>query len=103
MAQNEQSYLWDKTGEPDPELVDWERRLSRFSPSLESARRLWAPARAKGKSVRMPWLRWMAAAVLVLVLTFAILRIAWQPGRDWIVTAVSGVPLLNDAPVRAKS
>ncbi|MDQ2840501.1 MAG: FecR domain-containing protein [Acidobacteriota bacterium] len=101
MQQDDQSYIWNKTGEPDPELLNWERQLSGFSARSESLRALSLPERAKNESLRMASFRWIAAAACLLLSAFAILRIAWQPGRDWKVTTVSGVPLINNVPMRS--
>ena len=103
MEQDEQPYLWDKTGEPDPELVHWEERLSAFSVGSNSRQTLRLPERARDKSVRRAWFRFVAVAACFLVLASILLRIAWQPSRDWKVTTLSGAPLINDVPMGANS
>lgn len=103
VGQDGQSYIWDKTGEPDLELLNWERQLSGFSAKSESLRALSLPDRAREKSARVPWFRWIAAAACLIISALVSLRIAWQPGRDWKATTVSGVPLINSVPMRAKS
>lgn len=43
---------------------------------------------------------WIAATVCILIAASAIIpRIAWQPGVDWKVTTLSGIPTINKIPL----
>jgi hypothetical protein len=97
MEPDEGSYLWDKSGTPDPELQRWEQSLGRFS---REAPRLTFPALER----RDPrgWY-WLAAAACLLLAAGAALRMAWHPGPDWKVVALSGRPLIDRLPIGSGS
>jgi len=83
-------YLWDKTGDPDPEMQRLEHLLGRFS---REAPALGFPARSKRSYY------WLAAAACVLLAAGLGLRSAWQPGPDWKVVALSGTPRIDRRPI----
>lgn len=98
MMPNNDAYLWDRTGDADSDLVLWEERLSAFSSSSDQVR-LTLPEAVQQKTWRAPSVRWIAIAASLLLAFIVALRIVWQPGRDWKVTAISGSPVINDKPV----
>jgi hypothetical protein len=89
-------YLWDKTGEPDPELQRWEELLARFSPR-ETPIGPTLPARESPRTKRVYY--WLAAAACLLFAVGAALRSAWQPGPQWKVVTVAGTPRIDNRPV----
>ena len=90
-------YLWDGSGDPDPEVVRLERVLS-------AARYHREPPRHRAPRRR----RWIAPAVAVGALVAAVALVIWLP-RDTepvadssasvSVTPLAGAPLLGDAAV----
>jgi hypothetical protein len=94
MEPDRNRYLWDKTGEPAPELQHWEELLGRFS---REAPALAFPARRPRSSPRVYY--WLAAAACLLLALGASLRLAWQPGREWQVVTVSGAPMIDRRPI----
>ncbi len=92
-------YLWDKTGDPDPELQKWEHLLGRFGGREGELHLDIARAVRQKSAARYYWLA--AAACLFLALGVA-LRVAWQPGPEWTVTALSGAPLIDHRPVASR-
>lgn len=98
MIPNGDTYLWDKTGEPDGELVSWEKRLSVFS-STSGRVPLHLPERIPQSAFWHSWKKWGVIAASFLIALVITLRIAWQPGRNWKVTTISGSPFIDDKPV----
>jgi len=94
-------YLWDGSGEPDPEIQKLESKLAAlrhqqaapefpaYVRPVEPARRWW---------ILQPWLGWAGASVLAMGLIVALVVIfhPWQPVHvaptGWDVTSVSGSP-----------
>jgi hypothetical protein len=81
-------YLWDKTGEPDPELQRWESLLSRFAPTE-------IPPLKQPVSHRRYY--WLAAAAGLVISVLAVCAF-WQPGPSWRVTTLSGTPTIEGRP-----
>jgi hypothetical protein len=94
MEPDRNRYLWDKTGTPEPELQQWENLLGRFS---REAPALAFPVRERRAPKRGYY--WLAAAACLLMAVCVGLRLAWQPGPEWKVVALSGVPLIDGRPV----
>jgi hypothetical protein len=92
------AYLWNKAGEPDPQLVSWEQRLSVFA-SDSGPVPLHLPEPVQHALPRYSWIKWGAALACLLIVLIAALRIAWQPGRSWKVIAISGFPIVDGKPV----
>jgi len=95
MDLDQNQYLWDKTGETDPELRRWEQLLGNFS--RQPAPRLVLPARAS--RVSMGRYYWLAAAACLVIAAVVSLRFAWQPGSYWKVVALAGTPLIDRQPI----
>lgn len=77
-------YLWDRSGEPDPEIQRLESLLGRYRHD--------APLRR-----RRPWLAFAAAAAAILIIAagaFA-LRFLWPAGEAWPVASVTGAPTID--------
>jgi hypothetical protein len=105
MTRNEpmKDYLWDRSGEPDPEIDRLEFLLGQFrlqSPELEWDRlpRLIQSERGSfewASFVKRMWLPAAAALALVALVGFALTiraRFDWRPGEAWRVVALSGSP-----------
>jgi hypothetical protein len=80
-----EDYLWDKSGEPDPEVQRLETLLSPLGHKLERAPAFFFPTRR-----RLPYLLAIAASLLMLS---GSLWIVWQRTRPaWQVAAAQGTP-----------
>lgn len=80
-------YLWDRSGQPDPELQRLESLLGRY--------RHEAPLRS-----RRSWRGLAAAAALIVVAGSVLaLRFLWPAGEAWPVARVTGTPTLDGRPV----
>ena len=88
-------YLWDRSGEPDTEVQRLEALLSRY--------RHRAPLRIRPRRVSWRPAARIAIAALIIVGVFpaylALLPRLGQPGQVWPVTALSGTPSIDGAPV----
>ena len=83
-----EDYLWDKSGEPDPEIQRLENLLSPLGHNLDKTPVLSFPKRS-----HVPYLLAIAASLLVLC---GALWIAWQRTRPaWDVATVQGTPSLK--------
>lgn len=83
-----EDYLWDKSGEPDPEIQRLENLLSPLGHKLDKTPVLSFPRRS-----RVPYLLAIAASLLALC---GALWIAWQRTRPaWDVATVQGTPSLK--------
>jgi hypothetical protein len=83
-----EDYLWDKSGEPDPEVQRLENLLAPLGHKWDKTPVLSLPKRS-----RMPYLLAIAASLLVLG---GVVWIAWQRTRPaWQVATVSGTPSLK--------
>lgn len=80
-----EDYLWDKTGEPDPEIERLEKLLAPLAHKPGPA-----PALSARKPSGVPRLFAIAASVLVIA---AASWIVWQRTRPaWVVSALEGAP-----------
>ena len=83
-----EKYLWDKSGEPDPEIQRLENLLSPLGRKLDRT-----PAWPAPKRSPVPWIMAVAASLLVLC---GALWIGWQRTRPaWQVATVEGSPSLK--------
>lgn len=82
-------YLWDRSGEPDPEVERLERLLGRYK---HDAPLQVAPFR------RRRWTRLALAAALLLVvlgLGFFAVRFHWRSGAPWDIEQVAGMVTID--------
>jgi hypothetical protein len=68
------AYLWDKSGDPDPEIVQLERELRRFAAP---------PVRRKPKDQANGIWRWMAIAAVVVLGVGSAWRLSRPPLSPW--------------------
>lgn len=89
-------YLWDRSGEPDPEIVHLESLLGRFA---AHPRNLALPRRFGALKIAA------VAAMLVVALGVALfaLRFWWRPGEAWPVVNVSGAPTINGSVISSNA
>jgi hypothetical protein len=88
---DESSYLWDKTGAPEPDIAQWEKLLGRFGADRPPA---W-----RGNHPRRVWV-WALAAAACVVLGFgALVAAKWKPGAKWRVDTVAGSPKIDATPI----
>lgn len=90
-------YLWDRTGEPDPDVQTLERALA---PLAESGRPLELPAAGAitTPSERPAWREprvWLAAACLLVVAGLALWTSSRPRGPAWRVARVEGEPRIG--------
>lgn len=89
-------YLWDRSGEPDPEVMRLERMLGRYGHARQEPPEL-RPAPRR----RRTWLA-LAASILVAfgLLAAAIgVRFQWSSGTPWEIVSYSGSPMIDGQPV----
>lgn len=82
-------YLWDRSGQPDPELQRLESLLERYRHD--------APLRRRRGSLRM-----LTVAVALIVCASASLvafRFFWPAGEAWPVASVTGSPTVAGRPI----
>jgi len=100
-------YLWDGSGEPDPEIQKLEKTLSKFGhqgqapefPEIAVTRR---PRNLQwGFGLRWPQALAAAAALILLIVALGILRWPQQPGTNsgpgWEVERVAGTPQVESS------
>ena len=89
-------YLWDKSGDADPEIARLEGLLGRYRhaqplrPLPQSAKfhvrwRIWAPVLALA-----------LCAVVAVIVSSVRMRLHWQPGAPWKVEATAGAPRVGE-------
>ncbi len=79
-------YLWDKSGEPDPEIV----RLERLLGGLRHDRLF------RAERPQIYWLRYAAAVMLVMGAAWFAMR---GPQTGWTVTNLQGAPKIGTAAI----
>jgi hypothetical protein len=84
-------YLWDRNGEPDPEVVRLEQLLGRYRHD--------APLRVALH--RRRWIAFAAAAALATIIAGAALaiRFHWTSDAPWEIETVQGTPTVNGTPI----
>lgn len=87
-------YLWDRSGQPDPEVARLEQLLADVDtlPAMDS-RRVFAMPRAA---------RWMGAIAAAAVIAGAVLLVRAQFQRGWAVAVESGTPRVGAEEFRAE-
>ncbi|HEX2122963.1 MAG TPA: hypothetical protein VHL59_15125, partial [Thermoanaerobaculia bacterium] len=79
-------YLWDRSGEPDPEVARLESLLGRYRHD--------APLRRP-----VPVWRYAVAATVIFavvsVAVFFALRLRWRAGEPWEILSVEGTPTID--------
>lgn len=82
-------YLWDKSGEADPEVEKLEALLGRYRHA--------APMRAPRPDRSRIWLAVAAVMFLGVVagLTLVAFRFRWNDGAAWDITSVTGAPTID--------
>jgi ferric-dicitrate binding protein FerR (iron transport regulator) len=91
-------YLWDRSGEPDPEVARLEQLLGRFG-----VRQRQLPPSRRRLRRRTP--RWLAAAAAIILLIGAAaftLRFHWRSGAPWEIQSVHGAPIVEGEIVKPK-
>jgi len=100
-------YLWDRSGEPDPEIQRLEALLGRFQynrpapvfPEIIPARRWWFfPIRAR----LFPALAAVAAMAAIGVVTFLVYQRKPNKSPGWDVSAVEGTPRVGPKAISGK-
>ncbi len=108
MDEDQNRYLWDGSGVPDPDIEALERMLSEYryvARPLEEASAPSGPLVSSGKrSPRRGVHRAVAAGAMAAALVVGFLtirsRFQWSSGQPWRVVVVAGRPLVEDAPIR---
>ena len=91
-----EDYLWDRSGDADPEVERLETLLGRYRHD--------APLRHERPPSRM-WLAVAAALFFALVAggTLLALRFRWSSGAAWDVTSVTGAPTIDGRVITANA
>ncbi len=100
-ADDHDDYLWDGSGEPDPEVVRLESLLAGFRqrgslPPLPDRRRTFASAIGR-------WTMPLAAAAALLIVVTAWWLVGRADGRSWAVEGLAGAPVVDGATLRGGS
>jgi hypothetical protein len=80
-------YLWNRSGEPDPEVQRLEQLLGRYKHE--------APLRVAVHRRRWPWLAVAAALMIAILGSTLAYRFYWKPGAPWEIETVDGTPTVN--------
>jgi hypothetical protein len=105
-------YLWDRSGEPDPEVQKLEKVLGRYrhdrpAPSFEQVLEV-RPAKTRSRflSFRLPFAFGAAAAIVVVAVTL-ILFLRSRPvpnlGPAWDVARLEGAPRVGSKTIRGNA
>jgi hypothetical protein len=98
-----EDYLWDRTGEPDPEVVHLERVLSRLREEL-SVPAFPAPAKELSWSLLLSRRRFLvpglAAAAVLLACGLWLASPYFRTGTGWEVGGLEGTPRAGDRLLR---
>jgi hypothetical protein len=96
-------YLWDKTGEPDPDVAKLERTLAslghRDDTPLALPATIPAPARRATRVFGLPVRVWAVAAALVAVVGVATWWLT-QRQDTWAVARLDGAPRVGSSSIR---
>jgi hypothetical protein len=87
-------YLWDGSGEPDPEIQQLEQVLGALR---YESRPLEIPAQMQIGRKRFPFLSYALAAAIVLMLFTAGLWLVWHNQSTANSTAIGTTPVVNDS------
>lgn len=104
-------YLWDGSGEPDPEIQKLESKLSRFQHTREAPefpQTVPAPKRRFWHFPRLSWSRALAAAAAMILVVTAVGILRWsqwtskpaEPGSGWDIQLVAGTPRVESHALR---
>lgn len=88
-------YLWDRSGEPDPEVRRLESLLGRYR--HDATNPIPHPARTRRFAINT-WARPLAAVALLAFLALAVayvIRFQWSSGSPWEITRVAGSPRMS--------
>lgn len=95
-------YLWDRSGEPDPEIQRLEDTLGRLR--APEPPREWRPQpKIRAIPVSSAWdVRWRGAMAAGIALVLGASWLVSRPVRmGWRVARVEGAPLVGSSPIRA--
>jgi FecR protein len=106
-------YLWDRSGEPDPEIQKLENALGRFAhlgetPDFAHVRMPEKPPIGNLFS-RLHWMHGLAAAGGVLLIAIALLLVRWsaKPNSEnhggWDIEQVAGTPRIGSQSISANA
>jgi ferric-dicitrate binding protein FerR (iron transport regulator) len=96
-------YLWDRSGEPDPEVQRLETLLARYRSAVAERSLDFARDDIKTHRSLRTFARPLAAAAILALVAVGIayaLRFHWSSGSPWAITRVTGSAQLDGAVVR---
>ena len=95
-------YLWDRSGEPDPEIARLESLLGRYAhrgagapPAVPAAPALSVAERPR----RRLWLAVAASLIVLIGISVFAVRFMWIPGEAWPIASTTGSPTINGRPI----
>lgn len=94
---NHDDYLWDRSGEPDPEVARLESLLGPFR--HRGSVPVLPPRRQRAAWAAAPFVRWGLSAAALLMVAAAWWLMTGIDRRGWAVAGVAGVPVVDGAPI----
>jgi hypothetical protein len=99
---DDDSYLWDRSGEPDPEVARLETLLAQLRPAPAVLPAL--PKRPRRGRHLTPWMMGALSAAATVLLAAVVAWFVFGRGRsEWLVQTIAGAPVIDGVQARART